>query len=76
MSNTHQVCENCRFFGGAGADDYGACLRYPPQVVANDGGYQIDSRIPTVHKTSRCGEWRSILANGNISAYDEEFTQD
>ena len=76
MAHTDQRCENCRFFRGAETDDYGACLRYPPQIEVSAEGYRTDWIFPKVNKFSRCGEWRPILESGNISAYDEEFTQD
>lgn len=79
MSNTHQRCETCRFFSGQDStaeDDRGSCLRYPPQIEALEIAIFRSWLFPRVHKNSRCGEWRPILESGNISAYDEEFTQD
>ena len=75
MSNTYQRCENCRFFNSlnlSAEDDRALCLRYPPQIEVSQEGYKTDWLFPRVHKTSRCGEWRPILENGNISAYEKE----
>jgi len=79
MSNTHQRCENYRFFDNislSAEDDSASCLRYPPQIEALEIAISRSWLFPRVHKNSRCGEWRPILESGNISAYDEEFTQD
>ena len=79
MSNTHQRCETCRFFDNislSAEDDSASCLRYPPQIESLEIAISRSWLFPRVHKNSRCGEWRPILESGNISAYDEEFTQD
>ena len=78
MPNTHQVCENCRFFqrNSKGTtlhplpENEGKCRRYPAQFSATD--YHHLYRFPTVRESGWCGEWRPILESGNISAYEEE----
>ena len=78
MLNTHQRCETCRFFTdqistiSTGQREDTFCLRYPPQIAVSDPIIYSAWLFPSVHETSRCGEWRPILENGNISAYEEE----
>ena len=70
---TIQTCEHCRFFYQYTAQkgtDTGECNRYPPQGV-NDGG-ELDWIFPKTRGFFSCGEWKPILASGNISVYDEE----
>ena len=71
---TQQKCENCRFFhenlSNSERPYEGDCLRYPPQLSNNE--YGLNFYFPTVNRSSHCGEWRPILASGNISAYEEE----
>lgn len=83
-----QYCENCRFFQQDSTEKEerkGECKRFPPQIVWYDVDKEeyeeeaydkVHWRFPEVYEYQRCGEWRPILESGNISAYDEEFTQD
>lgn len=52
------------FFWGPGGDDYGACLRYPPQVVANDGAIKSTRVSPRFVKLLAAGNGDPSLKTG------------
>ena len=82
MKDKSQICGNCRFLDDTYTDGNSRCHRYPPQ--AQDETRFSETPIPMkieVHlwrfpevdkKQDWCGEWRPILVNGKISAYEEE----
>ena len=60
------TCGNCMFFR-PGSDDYedpefGACRRYPPQVIHYASGFTKaetwKARFPSVRPIDWCGEWK------------------
>lgn len=59
------TCERCRYWRPKGPNlkrfrsgaTFGWCYRYPPQLVALDGGTEVHR--PYIHKDEWCGAYRS-----------------
>ena len=77
MLNPQQTCGNCRFLDDTYKDGNSRCHRYSPQAQDEThfyeepltGSFEVHAwRFPEMDKGDWCGEWRPILASGNISA--------